>query len=398
MSNNPLKARMRASLQKDGQSAQPEPVSAIEAPLRNRFRRAEELDGTSQPHPRLTLAPAGLASAALTPATLPEDTEWSDEYRGWCLHNNYQPGSTIEVGLSQVKESPFNPRHFYLARRLEDLIPSIAEQGQQQPIHVVPDYDRPGEFFLHDGGRRVRAMRSLKHAKARAMVVDVPIGIQSYKLGYELNTRRENQTPFDNAVKWTYLLQNGHFASQKELAETLGQDESIVSQTLTIGKLPEEIMVEMLSEQERFPVRVAYEVSKFHQDNGGSLEKTLDLVERIVRLDMKVRQVIEFRSRFNATRRGESLAPRAARQRSASASPITPASSSVQQAAPQAGGAAAAEGAGSGVEEFRSSNGAIRATLTERADGIALDIQGAEGEELSAVVQSLRQLLTSMVR
>ncbi len=160
MSNNPLKAKMRASLQKDGQSSQPEPVSAVEAPLRNRFRRAEELGGTSQPQPRLTLAPVAPALAAL-----PEDTEWSEEYRRWCLNNSYQPGSTIEVGLSQVKESPFNPRHFYLARRLEDLISSIAEQGQQQPIHVVPDYDRPGEFFLHDGGRRVRAMRNLKHAK-----------------------------------------------------------------------------------------------------------------------------------------------------------------------------------------------------------------------------------------
>ncbi|UIF89208.1 ParB/RepB/Spo0J family partition protein [Cupriavidus sp. UYPR2.512] len=396
MSNNPLKARMRASLQKDVQSEQPEPVSAIEAPLRNRnrFRLAEELDGAAQPtlpQPRLTLAPAALA-----PAPLPEDTEWSEEYRSWCLFNNYQPGSTIEVGLSQVKESPFNPRHFYLARRLEDLIPSIAEQGQQQPIHVVPDYDRPGEFFLHDGGRRVRALRFLKHAKARAMVVDVPIGIQSYKLGYELNTRRENQTPFDNAVKWTYLLQNGHFASQKELAETLGQDESIVSQTLTIGKLPEEIMVEMLSNQDRFPVRVAYEVSKFHQDNEGSLEKTLDLVERIVRLDMKVRQVIEFRSRFNATRRGESHAPRAARQRSASSS--APVASSLQPAAPQAREAATAQDAGSEVEEYRSSNGSICAMLSKRADGIVLDIQGADGEELSAVVQSLRHLLTSMVR
>lgn len=393
MSSNPLKAKMRASLQKDGQSSHPEPVSAVEAPLRNRFRRAEEIDGTSQPQPRLTLAPVAPALAAL-----PEDTEWSEEYRHWCLSNSYQPGSTIEVGLSQVKESPFNPRHFYLARRLEDLISSIAEQGQQQPIHVVPDYDRPGEFFLHDGGRRVRAMRNLKHAKARAMVVDVPVGIQSYKLGYELNTRRDNQTPFDNAVKWTYLLQNGFFASQKELAEALGQDESIVSQTLTIGKLPEEVMVEMLTNQDRFPVRVAYEVSKFHQDNVGSLEKTLDLVERIVRLDMKVRQVIEFRSRFNAARRGESQTPRVARQRSGSASPINPVGSTMPQAAPQARGVVAADGASSAVEEYLSSNGSIRATLAERADGsIVLDIQGAEGEELSAIVQSLRHLLTSMV-
>lgn len=393
--SNPLKERMRASLQNDGQSKQPESVSAIEAPLRtrNRFRAAEELGETvapAVPHVRLAIAPAASASAAFTPLSLPDDTEWSEEYRRWCVTNAYQPGSMIEVGLNQVKESPFNPRHFYLARRLEDLIPSIAEQGQQQPIHVVPDYDRPGEFFLHDGGRRVRALRALKHAKARAMVVDVPIGIQSYKLGYELNTRRENQTPFDNAVKWTYLLENGHFSSQKELAETLGQDESTVSQTLTIGKLPEKIMVEMLTNQDRFPVRVAYEVSKFHQDNEENIEQTLDLVERIVRSDMKVRQVIEFRSRFNATRRGEK-APRAVRQRSSSAPAITPPEPAIRQALAQTGARTAAE-------EYQFSNGRIRATLSEREGGIVLDVQGTEGEDLTAIAQSLRHLLSSMVQ
>jgi ParB/RepB/Spo0J family partition protein len=397
MSKNALMQKMRTSLQRDGQSAQPESVSAVEAPLavRNRFRRAEELDA-----PAVSRSPGAAGPFALAPATLPDDTEWSIEYRRWCLENNYQPGSTIEVNLSQVRESEFNPRHFYLARRLEDLVASIAEQGQQQAIHVVPDYDRPGEFFLHDGGRRVRAMRSLKHAKARATVVDVPIGIQSYKLGYELNTRRENQSPFDNAVKWTHLLENKHFASQKELAETLGVDESIVSQTLTIGKLPDEIMLEMLTNQDRFSVRVAYEVSKFHQDNGADVEKTLDLVERIVRLDMKQRQVIEFRSRFNAPRREAATpdAPRAPRQRAATSSPTAAGPSTVQSSALQDRGTAVEEGNRAADEEYRSADGRIRAVLVEREGGIALDVQGEGREDLSTIAQSLRHLLASIIR
>ncbi|MBB5547401.1 ParB/RepB/Spo0J family partition protein [Paraburkholderia fungorum] len=400
MSKNPLMAKMRSSLQKDGQSPQPESVSAVEAPLamRNRFRLAEELDV-----PPATQAPAAKGPAALALAPLPEDTEWSAEYRRWCLENSYQPGSTIEVSLSQVKESVFNPRHFYLARRLEDLTASIAEGGQQQPIHVVPDYDNPGEFFVHDGGRRVRSMRGLKYAKARAMVVDVPIGIQSYKLGYELNTRRENQTPFDNAVKWTYLLENKHFASQKELAETLGQDESIVSQTLTIGKLPEEVMFEMISSQERFPVRVAYEVSKFHQDNGGDMEKTLDLVERIVRLDMKQRQVIEFRSRFNATRRGAdaSDATRSPRQRSVPVAPVPPVAPAGRQTQPQGEqgpGLADPQVHERTNEEYRSADGKIHAVLVERDGGLVLDVHAETDAELSTIAQSLRHLLTNIVR
>jgi ParB/RepB/Spo0J family partition protein len=316
------------------------------------------------------------------------------------VENRYQPGSTIEVNLSHVKESVFNPRHFYLARRLEDLVASIAETGQQQPIHVVPDYENPGEFFVHDGGRRARAMRSLKYAKARAMVVDVPIGIQSYKLGYELNTRRENQSPFDNAVKWTYLLENKHFASQKELAETLGQDESIVSQTLTIGKLPEEVMLEMIGNPDRFSVRVAYEVSKFHQDNGGDLEKTLDLVERIVRLDMKQRQVIEFRSRYNGPRRGSDGAatPRATRRREALSSSDAARVSAGPQAAQQNPSHAPEQDTSASSEEYTSADGRIRAVLVDGDGGITVQIQGAPREDLSAITQSLRHFLTGIVR
>lgn len=397
MAKNPLMEKMRLNLQSEGQARQPESVSAIEAPLavRNRFRRAEELDA-----PAAKQAPPALALAPRAPAPLPEDTEWSSEYRRWCLENNYQPGSVIEVSLSQIKESVFNPRHFYLARRLEDLVASIAEQGQQQAIHVVPDYEHPGEFFVHDGGRRVRVLRSLKHAKVRAEVVDVPIGIQSYKLGYELNTRRENQSPFDNAVKWTFLLENKHFASQKELAETLGQDESIVSQTLTIGKLPEEIMLEMLSNQDRFSVRVAYEVSKFHQDHDGNLEETLELVRRIVRLEMNQRQVIEHRSRVNATRR-EAAGPNAARaprRRSSAATPLVSGDSTAQQPTSQNGDGAAGLDKGATSEEFRSGDGSIHAVLAEGTGGIVLDIRCDSREDLSEIAKSLRHLLTNIVR
>lgn len=384
MSKNPLMSKMRTSLQKDTHASQPESVSAQEAPLaiRNRFRLAEELGG-----PAAGAVQSGVPAIAPAPLVLPEDTEWSPDYRRWCIANNYQPRATIELNLSQVKESAFNPRHFYLARRLEDLIASIAEAGQQQPIHVVPDYAKPGEFFIHDGGRRIRAMRALKHAKVRALVVDVPIGIQSYKLGYELNTRRENQSPFDNAVKWTYLLEHNHFASQKELAETLGQDESIVSQTLTIGKLPEEALLEMISNQERFPVRVAYEVSKFYQDNNGDLEKTLELVERIVRLDMRQRQVIEYRSRYNAERRGGGGAPRRAARSRAESLPIEASHTA------QSGQSMSPAGAARREEQFASVDGRLVAILSEGEGSIMLNVRGDAQNRLAPVLESLRELL-----
>ncbi|MBK1902166.1 MULTISPECIES: ParB/RepB/Spo0J family partition protein [Burkholderia] len=395
MSKNPLAAKMKESMNRSAQTPGPESVSAIEAPLalRDRFARAEDLAASPIPRPALVAA-----RDELGPIQMPDDTEWSVEYQRWCVENRYTPGATIEVNLSQIKPSPFNPRHFYLPRRLEDLVASIAENGQQQPIHVVPDYENPGQFFLHDGGRRERALRTLRHAKAKAIVVDVPVGIQSYKLGYELNTRRENQSPFDNAVKWTYLLENKHFSSQKELAETLGQDESIVSQTLAIGKLPEDVMREMLENQERFPVRIAYEVSKFYQDVDGDVETTLSLIERIVRQEMSVRKVVEYRSAYKTSRRegGAAAATRRPRQRPGPTPPQLN-GHAVSGAFAGAEGGVTGSATSSG-EEFVWPGGKIRAVLSEHVGGLVVDVQGESGEELEGLVQAVRHLMQTMSR
>ena len=118
--------------------------------------------------------------------------------------------------------SPFNPRHFYLKASIAELAVNLAKQGQQQAIHVIPDYENPGTYFVSDGGRRVRALKEANKETVKAIVIDLPIGIESYKLGYDLNVQRDSQTVFDNAVVWKRFLEEKHFQSQRELAEHLG--------------------------------------------------------------------------------------------------------------------------------------------------------------------------------
>jgi hypothetical protein len=172
-----------------------------------------------------------------------------------------------------------------------------------------------------------------------------------------------------------------------------------VSQTLTIGRLPEQIMIEMLSTPERFSVRVAYEVSKFHQDNGGNLEETLGLIEKIVRLGMTQRQVIEYRSRENTKRRGaDPGAHRAPRQRAAPPAPIASGASPSLSSALQDREPNELGDSRSAREEYRSTDGRILAVLVKREGGITLDIQGEGRDDITSIVQSLRHLLTSTVR
>lgn len=213
----------------------------------------------------------------------------STQYRAWRLENRYAPGQVVELSLKAIKPSPFNPRHFYLKSSIAELAVNLAKQGQQQAIHVIPDYDNPGSYFVSDGGRRVRALKEANKETVKAIVIDLPIGIQSYKLGYDLNVQRDSQTVFDNAVVWKRFLDEKHFQSQKELAEHLGLDESTVAVALSIGKLPEAIMQEMVGRPDRFGSNMAYQVGRYHSARG--TDATLRLITKIVSDDLSTRQV-----------------------------------------------------------------------------------------------------------
>ncbi|MDF3085960.1 ParB/RepB/Spo0J family partition protein [Burkholderia sola] len=243
-----------------------------------------------------TPTPASTKSAKkdIAPPPAPEFTidpsiDESQQYRAWRLENRYAPGQVIELPLKAIKHSPFNPRHFYLKSSIAELAVNLAKQGQQQAIHVIPDYDNPGTYFVSDGGRRVRALKEANKESVKAIVIDVPIGIQSYKLGYDLNVQRDSQTVFDNAVVWRRFLDDKHFQSQKELSEHLGLDESTVAVALSIGKLPEAIMQEMVARPDRFGSNMAYQVGRYHNARG--TEATLRLINKIVSDDLSTRQV-----------------------------------------------------------------------------------------------------------
>ncbi|AMM18183.1 MAG: ParB/RepB/Spo0J family partition protein [Pseudomonadota bacterium] len=232
-------------------------------------------------------------SSGYTEAEYEGDTQnpESDAFKNWRRKNRYVQGQVIELPLKAIKPSPFNPRHFYLKASIAELAVNLAKQGQQQAIHVIPDHDNPGTFFVSDGGRRVRALKEANKETVKAIVIDLPIGIESYKLGYDLNVQRDSQTVFDNAVVWKRFLEENYFQSQRELADHLGLDESTIAVALAIAKLPENVMHEMVARPDRFGSNMAYQVSRFHSARGA--DATLRLINKIASDDLSTRQVAD---------------------------------------------------------------------------------------------------------
>ncbi|MFT4064676.1 ParB/RepB/Spo0J family partition protein [Paraburkholderia sp.] len=283
---------MKPSQFAKGFQARPDTTSSEK---RTALDRLNAIDGLVRNEPKNAVT-AGRAIPAVVPSRLQEvdnvDTaNESAAYRAWRLEHGYRPGQVIELALKTIKPSPFNPRHFYLKSSIAELAVNLAKQGQQQAIHVIPDYDNPGTYFVSDGGRRVRALKEANKETVKAIVVDLPIGIESYKLGYDLNVQRDSQTVFDNAVVWKRFLDERHFQSQKELAEHLGLDESTIAVALSIAKLPEAVMQEMVARTDRFGSNMAYQVGRYHTARGA--DATLRLINRILSDDLSTRQVAD---------------------------------------------------------------------------------------------------------
>ncbi|WP_321814068.1 MULTISPECIES: ParB/RepB/Spo0J family partition protein [unclassified Paraburkholderia] len=216
----------------------------------------------------------------------------SSEYRQWCEANAYRPGTNIEIPVGKLKSSRYNARHFYLSTQLQELIANIAEHKQQQPIHVTPDYDNPGYYFVTDGGRRWRALEALKSPHVIALVVDVPLGVQSYKLSYDLNVTKQDQTPFDDAIKWKGMLADGTFKSARELGEVLGIAEGQISKTLSLADLPEDLLELMVAiPAEEMGLRKAYEVGRYWAVSGNDEAATAKLIEHIANGDYAIKRV-----------------------------------------------------------------------------------------------------------
>ena len=278
---------MKPSQFAKGFQARPDTTSSEKRTALDRLNAIDTLvknDGASSP--KLTPKTSSIAAPADN-----DDANESPEYRSWRIAHGYIPGQVIELELKAIKPSPFNPRHFYLKASIAELAVNLAKQGQQQAIHVIPDYGNPGTYFVSDGGRRVRALKEANKETVKAIVVDLPVGIQSYKLGYDLNVQRDSQTVFDNAVVWRRFLDEKHFQSQKELAEHLGLDESTVAVALSLSKLPESIMQEMVSRPDRFGSNMAYQVGRYHTARG--VEATLRLINKILSDDLSTRQVAD---------------------------------------------------------------------------------------------------------
>lgn len=150
---------------------------------------------------------------------------------------NNQDQKIINIPLSNlVINSEYQQRIYFDVNEMEELKASIKKNGVLQAIHVWENKDKKGIYEVVDGGRRFEAAKTLELDSIPAIVVkENPV-----EFSIITNIIRSSYDPFEEALCMKKLKEEGD--TQVEIAEKLGRQQSIVSDSLAIANMNSEAL------------------------------------------------------------------------------------------------------------------------------------------------------------
>jgi ParB/RepB/Spo0J family partition protein len=173
----------------------------------------------------------------------------------------------VDLDLSLIDPSPVNPRHgvSFDALMNRELYDDIARRGQQLPVFVRKS---AGRYELITGARRFGAIRTLEKEKPglkiRAQIVEAD-DLGAWRLADAENAGRRDITPMQRARSLHYACKQFLNGNQAELAKRIGRDPSVVSRTLKLLDIPDEVLA-ALKDPEGVSVNFADKLSEILDD------------------------------------------------------------------------------------------------------------------------------------
>ena len=142
--------------------------------------------------------------------------------------------------LASIQPDPAQPRRG--VGDLSELVASVKEKGVLEPIlvRVSPDpAEGPDGFMIISGERRYRAALEAGLLEIPAIEMDVSEG-EALEIALVENLQRQNLTPFEEAEGYRVLAES-HEYTHEEIAKAVGKSRSIVTESLGLLKMPEEV-------------------------------------------------------------------------------------------------------------------------------------------------------------
>lgn len=164
------------------------------------------------------------------------------------------------VPISMLEVDPLNARLFYLTQEIDDMAKSLSAR---QEVPCVGFRRADGRVVLTDGGKRYRAARAGGIAALRVEIREEPKSKRElYEQSRRVNQERSTQTALDDAMRWDYLLKEGIYSGRDDLANSLGVSGALVTQTVSISRIPERLLSRMKDHALLTGQGAAYEISR----------------------------------------------------------------------------------------------------------------------------------------
>ncbi|MCL1946433.1 MAG: ParB/RepB/Spo0J family partition protein [Chitinivibrionia bacterium] len=154
--------------------------------------------------------------------------------------------SQTAISISQIEPNPFQPRIDFDNEQIEELAKSIKEQGLLQPIVVRKTSD--DKYQIVSGERRFRALKLLNEKEIAAIIREDVDDKQMLELALVENIQRENLNEIETALSYKKLIEFCGYSHQ-ELSDRLGKSRALITNTLRLLKLSEDIQT-MLREKQ----------------------------------------------------------------------------------------------------------------------------------------------------
>jgi ParB family chromosome partitioning protein len=156
--------------------------------------------------------------------------------------NKAPTGETVRtIPLNKIKPNRFQPRNKFNEIKLRELAVSIKKHGLVQPILVASSIV-PGEYEIIAGERRYRASKLAGNKDIKAIVKQSSNDKQRLDLALIENIQREDLDPIEEAKAFKKLIEE--FAhTHEQIAEVVGKERSVISNTLRLLSLPEDVQI-----------------------------------------------------------------------------------------------------------------------------------------------------------
>ena len=139
----------------------------------------------------------------------------------------------IEIPISQIQPSRYQPRLHFDEESLNELAQSIIEQGLIQPITVRQIEDG---YEIIAGERRFRACKIAGLEKVSCYVLS-PSESQAAQMALVENIQRRNLTAVEEAKSYVEIMRQAEL-TQEQLAKKIGKSQSSVANKIRLLNLP----------------------------------------------------------------------------------------------------------------------------------------------------------------